>query len=185
MTEPIEREQLKTLIDGSWYDSETGEYLHEDIQEFSVNDDSSLEWVMERIFNAEASKNAEQAKLEALIANCERKINRASSKAKWLRDRFSAEVEAYAKTKLDGKSKFVDTPYGRISFRTKKGGLRVADKDTAMEVAKLLGWNNAIKTTEEFQISKLTDDQRVKAQNYPAFVTEQETEQMSITTGIK
>ncbi|MBZ4284057.1 hypothetical protein LAJ55_14720, partial [Streptococcus pneumoniae] len=69
MTEPTE----KTLIDGSWYSTETGEYLGEEITEFTINDDSSLEWVMERIFNAEAAKSAEESKLEALKANCERK----------------------------------------------------------------------------------------------------------------
>ena len=186
MTEQIE----KTLIEGSWYDTETGEYLGEDIQAFTINDDSILEWVMERIFNAESAKSAEEAKLEALKANCERKIKRASAKVEWYRARFSAEIENYAKTKLDGKSKFVDNAYGRVSFRTKKGGLRVTDKDMALTCAKAFRWDNAIKVTEEFQISKLTEEQKqaLTGGELPSgsgFIIEPDSETMTITTGIK
>ena len=181
MTDTTER----TLIEGSWYDSETGEYLGEDIQAFTVNDDSSLEWVMERIFNAESAKSAEEAKLEALKANCERKIKRASAKVEWIRARFSAEIEQYAKTKLDGKVKFVDNAYGRVSFRAKKGGLKVADKDMALEFAKLKKWTNTIKVTESFLISEMMPEQKLQAENHPAFTVEPDSETMTITTGVK
>jgi hypothetical protein len=180
-----EEKQLKTLIEGSWYDSETGEYLGEDIQSFTVNDASSFEWVMELLFNAESAKSAEEAKLEALKANCERKIKRASVKVEWIRARFSAEIEQYAKTKLDGKVKFVDNAYGRVSFRSKKGGLRVVDKDTALELAKLNKWTNTNKVTESFLISEMTPEQKLKAENYPAFTIEPDSETMTITTGVK
>lgn len=183
MTETIE----KTLIEGSWYDTETGEYLGEEVTEFTINDDSSFEWVMERIFNAESAKSAEEAKLDALRANCERKIKRASAKVEWLRARFSAEIENYAKTKIDGQSKFVENAYGRVAFRTKKGGLRVTDKEMALTCAKAFKWDNAIKRTEEFQISKLIDSQREKIiREMPrGFVIEPDSETCSLTTGVK
>ena len=173
------------LIGDSYWHFETGEYVGDKLpDEFSVKDESSFEWVMEKMFNAEADLLAEAEKIKALLANYERKKNRAQSKLDWFKARFSPEVEAYAKTKLDGKSKFVDCPFGRVAFRTKKGGLRVSDKDGALEVAQSLHWTNAIKVTEEFQISKLTDEQKERDENYPAFVIEPDTEQMSITTGI-
>jgi hypothetical protein len=52
------------------------------------------------------------------------------------------------------------TPYGQVSFRTVKGGLRVADKGLAASSAIGLGLSHAVKLTYELQISKLTDEQR-------------------------
>ena len=185
MTETIER----TLIDGSWYDTETGEFLGVEHQAFTINDDPSLEWVMERIFNAESAKSAEEAKLEALRANCERNIKRLGARVEGLRARFLPEVENYAKTKLDGKSKTVSNPFGSVSFRIKKGGLRVVDKLLALELAKEAGWDNAIKITEEFQISKLDDDQRESLigsrPEVSGFIIEPDKETCSLTTGVK
>jgi hypothetical protein len=46
-----------------------------------------------------------------------------------------------------------------VAFRLVKGGLKVVDKALALETAIGLGMVNAIKTTQEFQISRLTDEQ--------------------------
>jgi hypothetical protein len=175
------------LIGDSYYLYETGEYVGDKLPEqFSVNSDSALEWVMEKIFNAEAELLAEAEKVKTILANYERKKARASAKADWFRSRFLPEVEQYAKTKLDGKSKSVDTPFGRISFRTKKGGLRVADKEEALWFAKTEGYTNAIKTTESFLISELTDAQKaVVVQRIPSgFVIEPDSEVCDIKTGV-
>jgi len=178
------------LIGDSYYDFETGEYVGDKLpDEFHVTDESSFEWVMEKIFNAEAELLAEAEKIKALLANYERKKNRAQAKIDWFKARFSPEVEQYAKSKLDGKAKFVECPFGRVSFRTKKGGLRVSDKDLALGLAKLSGWTDAIKVTEEFQISKLTEAQKevLTAKPLPegcGFVIEPDSETCTITTGV-
>lgn len=150
-----------TLFNGSYYLTETGEYVGDALPEaFAIKDDSSLEWVLEKFFNAEAELKAEAEKIEALIRAYEGRKKKKAARLDWLHARFSAEIEAYAKTKLQGKSKFVDTAFGRVAWRTVKGGLKVTDKAEALSFAKFHGWSDTIKVTEEFQISKLTTDQR-------------------------
>lgn len=149
------------LIGESYYLFETGEYVGENLPEaFTIKDDSSLEWVMQKLFDAEADEKAEADKIEALLKAYEARKKRKAAKVAWLRARFSTEIEAYAKTKLDGKTKYVDTPFGRIQWRNVKGGVFVADKQKALEFAKSNGLTNAIKITEEFQVSKLSPEQK-------------------------
>jgi hypothetical protein len=52
------------------------------------------------------------------------------------------------------------TPFGSVSFRTVRGGLKVVDASLALDYAQLNGFTNAIKVTESFQISKLDPAQR-------------------------
>jgi hypothetical protein len=63
--------------------------------------------------------------------------------------------------------------------------LRVVDKDTALELAKLNKWDNTIKVTESFLISEMTPEQKLKAESYPAFIVEPDKETCSLTTGVK
>jgi len=64
-------------------------------------------------------------------------------------------------TLLEGqKSKTLTTPFGSVSFRTVKGGLKVVDASLALSVAQAHGWIEAIKVTESFQISKLSEEQK-------------------------
>lgn len=150
-----------TLIDGSYYLTETGEFICDKVDEaFTIKDDASLEWVMEKFFNAEADLRSEELRIEALLNAYQARRKKKIARLEWLEARFKPEIEAYAKTKLNGKTKFVDTPFGRIAWRTVKGGLKVTDKVKALETAKLNGWSEAIKITEEFQISKLDEGQR-------------------------
>jgi len=56
------------LIGDSYYLYETGEYVGDKLPEqFSVNSDSALEWVMEKIFNAEAELLAEAEKVKTIL----------------------------------------------------------------------------------------------------------------------
>lgn len=172
-----------TLIEGSYYLTETGEYVGDKVDEaFSINDDSSLEWVMEKFFNAEADLRSEELRIEALLNAYQARRKKKLARLEWLEARFKPEIEAYAKTKLTGKTKYVDTPFGRIAWRTQKGGLKVTDKEKALEFAKLYGYSGAIKTTEEFQISKLTDEQkdRIASGTYEGFEVTPDKEVCSI-----
>jgi phage host-nuclease inhibitor protein Gam len=152
-----------TLIEGSYYLTETGEYICDKVDDtFTIKDDSSLEWVMEKFFNAEMDIKSADEKMEALNNAYQARRKKKVARLEWLEARFKPEVEAYAKTKLTGKTKYVDTPFGRIAWRTVKGGLKVTDKVTALSFAKLYGYSGTIKITEEFQISKLTDEQSAR-----------------------
>lgn len=154
------------LIGDSYWVIATGEHAYDKLpDQFSVKDDSSLEWVMQKFFDAEHDIKIEDEKIEAIINAYQARRKRKIARLEWLKARFTPEVEAYAKTKLSGKTKFVDTPFGRIAWRIQKGGLRVVDKAIALSVAKVNGWDNAIKTTVEFQVSKLTAEQLDQLQN--------------------
>ena len=154
------------VIDGFIIDQETGEILgHAGVKpQFQVNDQASLEWVLERILNAEAEvKAVDQTPAviaaRAILENSEKIKAERTRRVDWLRTRFSPEIGEYLKTALTGKSRSLKTIFGTVGLRTVKGGLRVKDEEAALECAKV-GWPNAVVTTEKFQISKLTDDQK-------------------------
>lgn len=175
------------LIGDSYYVFETGEYVGDKLPDaFQVKDDSSLEWAMEKLFNAEADEKAEADKIAALLKAYEGRRKKKAARAEWLRLRFSAEIEAYAKTKLDGKTKYVDTPFGRIAWRTSKGGLKVLDSLKALDFAQMNGFTNAIKVTEEFQVSKLDPAQKelILSKLPEGFEVKPDSETCSIKTAI-
>lgn len=141
-------------------DIETGEILGIK-EEFHVTDESSADWVLEKIMDAEANIARENMKLKAITENIESRKKEYQNKINFLKMRFGPELEQFAREQVEGgKSKTWKGSFGRLSFRSVKGGLRVVDKEEALTVAQVNGFTNAIKTTEEFQISKLTDAQR-------------------------
>ncbi len=79
----------------------------------------------------------------------------------YLKALYEPHIQEYAKQRLEGqKTKTLTTPYGQISFRTVKGGLKVTDATLALDYAQLNGFTNAIKLSATFQISKLDPAQR-------------------------
>jgi len=181
-TKQYEPHELELIGDSYWVIA-TGEHAYDKLpDQFSVKDDSSLEWVMQKFFDAEHDFKSEEVKIDAIMKAYAQRRGRKLARLNWLKARFTPEIEAYAKTKLTGKSKFVDTPFGRIAWRTQKGGLRVIDKVKALDFAKGHGWNDAIKVEEEFQISKLTEEQRLFFTDYipEGFELAEDTEVCSI-----
>lgn len=158
-----------TIIDGMTIDTDTGEIMSIETPtpEFTVHDEDTARWVLTKIGKAEAAVTAIDADAdvvwaETIIANADKKRAQAKAKLDWLHTRFDGELAEYAKAQLDGKSKTWSTTVGRVSFRTVKGGLRVVDAERALTWAK----DNApdcIKTTEEFHITKLNEEQRTFA----------------------
>lgn len=180
-------------IDGMIVNAETGEIVGVDApQEFRVQDEDSFNWVMSKMLDCDSriaaiATNSEVIRAKAILANAERLEKEARNRKTWLETRFGNELAAYAKAQIEGgKSKTFKTILGSVSFRLKKGGLRVADKEKALETAQMNGWTNAIKYTEEFQISKLDPAQRELAESkmLPGFTVEPDTETFSITTGV-
>ena len=138
-----------------------GVVLGEVVTEGAIASQEALEVVLERMADVESQLVALKTKHEAIIENCRKLEVKKASYLAYLRGVYSNPIEAYAKTRLEGqKSRTLTTPYGQVSFRTVKGGLKVSDKGLALATAHKLGIIEAIKVTEEFQISKLTDEQR-------------------------
>lgn len=153
-------EQSYKIQDNFVVDSDTGEVLGEVVVDGAIASQETLEIVLERIARVETELVGLQARHSAIIENCKRIEKRKSDYLAYLKSRYSSPIEEYVKARLDGgKSKTLTTPYGSVSFRVVKGGLKVTDKALALETAIGLGMVNAIKTTQEFQISKLTDEQ--------------------------
>jgi len=131
------------------------------VTEGAIASQEALEVVLERMADVESQLVALKTKHEAIIENCRKLEVKKASYLAYLKGVYSNPIEAYAKSRLEGqKTRTLTTPYGQVSFRTVKGGLKVSDKGMALATAHKLGMMEAIKVTEEFQISKLTDEQR-------------------------
>jgi hypothetical protein len=138
-----------------------GVVLGEVVTEGAIASQEALEVVLERMADVESQLVALKTKHEAIIENCRKLEVKKASYLAYLRGVYSNPIEAYVKSRLEGqKSRTLTTPYGQVSFRTVKGGLRVADPNLALDYAQLNDFHNAIKVSVSFQISKLTDEQR-------------------------
>jgi len=138
-----------------------GVVLGEVVTEGAIASQEALEVVLERMADVESQLVALKTKHEAILENCRKLEVKKASYLAYLKSVYSNPIEAYAKSRLEGqKTKTLTTPYGQVSFRTVKGGLRVADKGLAASSAIGLGLSHAVKLTYELQISKLTDEQR-------------------------
>jgi hypothetical protein len=138
-----------------------GVILGEVVTEGAIASQEALEVVLERMADVESQLVALKTKHEAIIENCRKLEVKKASYLAYLRGVYSNPIEAYVKSRLEGqKSKTLTTPYGSVSFRTVKGGLRVANNDLAASYAFNTGLSHAVKLTFNFQISKLTDEQR-------------------------
>lgn len=153
-------EQSYKIQDNFVIDTDTGEILGEVVVDGAIASQEALEIVLERIARVETELVGLQARHSAILENCKRIEKRKADYLAYLKSRYSSPIEEYVKARLEGgKSRTLTTPYGSVSFRVVKGGLKVVDKTLALETAIGLGMTNAIKTTQEFQISKLTDEQ--------------------------
>jgi len=138
-----------------------GVVLGEVVTEGAIASQEALEVVLERMADVESQLVALKTKHEAIIENCRKLEAKKASYLAYLRKVYSNPIEAYAKSRLEGqKTKTLTTPYGQVSFRTVKGGLKVVDPNLALDYAQLNGFINAIKVSESFQISKLDPAQR-------------------------
>lgn len=127
------------------------------VKRFVIDSADAAKWVLRKLGKAEAT----QAHAEAIVKNANDMLKRAKARVEGLTQRFEAELGEFAKKELEGeKVKTWWSEYGSIGLRATKGGLRVKNETDALAVAQSEGFTNAIKTTEKFQISGLTDAQR-------------------------
>jgi hypothetical protein len=150
------------IIDNLVVDPETGEVLGNAISDAGeISSQTALEAILEKLADVEGRLTAQQLRHQAILENCRKLEVRTASYLAYLKAQYEPHIEAYAKNRLEGqKSKTLTTPYGSVSFRTVRGGLKVVDPSIALDYAQLNGFTNAIKVTESFQISKLDPAQR-------------------------
>lgn len=153
-------EQTTVEIDGLIYDAETGECLGAVSPEFHVTDQASAEWVMHKAFDLDADIVAIGARLKALSENLGKMKADKERQRSGLLYRFGPELEKFARENLPKGKKTWVCPYGSVAFRATQGGIKVLDPALALEVAQTEGMQNAIKTTESFLVSQLTEAQK-------------------------
>lgn len=177
-----------TINNHNVVDLETGEILGPVVEAGAIASQDALELVLERIQNQAAQVSAEHIRLKAIQEQAEKTLKRKSGYLNYLKAVYESPIEQYAKARLahTGK-KSIQTPFGSVNFRTLKGGLKVVDPEQALMFAKLAKWENAIKTTEKFLISALTEKQLADlGGNVPdGFELAPERESMTIKTGVE
>jgi hypothetical protein len=172
------------IIDNLVIDTETGEVLGNAISDAGeISSQTALEAILEKLADVEGRLTAQQLRHQAILENCRKLEVRTASYLAYLKAQYEPHIEAYAKTRLEGqKSKTLTTPFGSVSFRTVRGGLKVVDPSLALDYAQLNGFTNAIKVSESFQISKLDPAQRelIEAKMPDGFEMVPDKETMSI-----
>lgn len=156
------------VIDGYRIDIDTGEVLGyaEEPPEFTVHDEDSANWVLGKMLDAESQlaaieTSAEVIRARAVLENAAKLRKEQERKLSWWHKRFDNELGEFARKRLEGqKTKTLKTLLGSISLRVKKGGLKVLFPDIALRCAKAYQWDEAVKTTESFLISNLSDEHR-------------------------
>jgi phage host-nuclease inhibitor protein Gam len=172
-------ERTYTIIDNQVVETATGEILCEAISHDGITSMTALEAALERIGRTEHALAAMQQHHAYILDNCKRQEKRLQSHVDYLRDLYGSHIEAFAHGRLTGqKSKTLETPFGKVKFRTVRGGVKVADKGLALAVAQKFGWVEAIKITEEFQISKISDAQKL-------VLIEQQPEGFEVTSDVE
>jgi hypothetical protein len=172
------------ILDNIVVDQDTGEVLGNAISDAGeISSQTALEAILEKIADVEGRLTAQQLRHQAILENCRKLEVRTASYLAYLKAQYEPHIEAYAKTRLEGqKSKTLTTPFGSVSFRTVRGGLKVVDQNLALDYAQLNGFTNAIKVSESFQISKLDPAQRelIEAKMPDGFEMVADKETMSI-----
>lgn len=152
-----EASQNQNIIEEGGYilDADTGEILGlAGITEaFTVTDEKSADWVLEKMMDAEVEAARIRIKRDAITENLDKQIKEQERRRDYLAWKFGPALEHFAKEKLAGaKKKSIGLTFGTLAFRSVKGGVRVTDPAKALEWAKKF-YPEAVKVTEAFQIS--------------------------------
>lgn len=149
-----------TIIENYVVDQD-GEVLGNVVESGAIANLTALEAVLQKIQQVQVDLNGQEAILNKMIEQQQKITARKRSYLDYLQNTYMAPIEAFAQGYVaNAKSKTINTMYGSVSVRTVKGGLKVADKNMALALAQNYSWSETIKTTEEFQISRLTELQR-------------------------
>lgn len=179
--------ETEVMHDGFRIDPDTGEILGtEKPEEWVPTTEKEVDWVMKKIFDAEAAEKHHLDRIEILTQNIQEMAKEEKRKADFLRYRYGGAIEHFAKNELESKKgKTLKMTYGQLSFRSSKGGLKVAIPSDVIEWARENA-PNAIKITEKFLISDLTPEQRKLAEESenPGFEIVEPSETFTLKTGV-
>jgi hypothetical protein len=139
-------------------DVSTGEVLAiEQPAGFTVRDQASAEWVLERIFDAESQEAALGERLRIIAKNIVEMQAAQRRRVEWLRKRFEPELRQWAEHELEGKrTRSIRTPFGTLSFRKGQRKVAVDDEAPAVEWAEK-NRPDAVKVTKKLLVSALEE----------------------------
>ena len=122
---------------------------------FHVINEATAEWVLQRLFEAETECAALEARKRLYVANIRSMQADLDRRIDFFRNRFSDELQQYAKTTLEGaRSRTLKTPWARMSFRKRAARRVVDDEQAALEWAKTSA-PAAVKVTTKLLVSEL------------------------------
>jgi hypothetical protein len=123
---------MATVVEDDWIiDTETGEVIGIDGWQIegAVESEKELWTLQKRMLETDAKISAERMMMKSIIANCEQRIKRLESRAKYLDLRYGVSAAATAKSLLLKGSKTYTSPYGKIAFRTTKDKIVIDDQE--------------------------------------------------------
>jgi hypothetical protein len=177
---------------GMWVNLDTGEIIDIETpagpdQPFIPQTEQEVEWVLGKMATAEAlllsiRTRPEVLQAKAVLANAAKMEKEAARKLDWLHARFDPDLGEFARKQLEGKkTKTWKSVLGSIALRIQKGRVKVENPELALEWAKAYD-PDAIKTTEEFQISRAT---KLEEDNLPVgFIKTADEEKVTVKTGV-
>ena len=186
-----------------WADTRYGDFVAFVVPEgFQVRTLDDFNWVMRRMLAVESQimaveQSADVIAAKAIVKNAAAMRDRLYKRYASLENFFGPDLGEFARQQLEGKKeRTFYSPFGSVGLRKKAGGLKILDKDVALSVAKM-EYPDAVKVTEEFQISKLTAAQKQEAIDglsgslwaesdlmRKAFAVEPPSETVTIKTGV-
>lgn len=144
-------------------DAESGEILGEAIVNASINGLDSLEAVMQKRMEIEASVLAQESILNQMIANQQAIVKKKRAYLDYYDGIHMPIIEKFARSFLDGKSvRSIQLLCGKIQFRKQASKVEIADKKLAVHIAKSLGFFDAVKVEESLLKSALTEEELAK-----------------------
>jgi hypothetical protein len=156
----VQEQQEATVIqDGFIVGIETGEVygLAEQTKEFTVDSATAAEWVLEKLSEAEGRVVGLKAELAGVQERFASRIKDQERRSEWLRARFGSELEEFAKSQLDGKSKTWKGTFGSVAFRATSPRLVVLEQDKAVAFA-LMACPDAVKTVQSVLVSNIPEN---------------------------
>lgn len=129
-----------TAVDsaGYVYDVETGEVLgREGVRdELRIETEEDAEWALRLRSEIEGDIVAAQARLAALKEQMEVIIKGHQRRLNWWNWRFGSQLEGFARSRLNGRSRTWRCPWGQVSFRRVPDSRQIVDAEAALEFVK-------------------------------------------------
>lgn len=139
---------------------------------FKVEDEGSATWLMEKLSEMDGDLAGLAAQRAALVANVDSMIADVVRARDGMEYRYGPELVEFAGRNLpESKSgrtikKTWTCPFGKVSFKDKAPRLVVVDAEKAIEWAKAVGWDDAIKVTpDSFLVSGVPKGTTITAED--------------------